>query len=560
MSLNGVIFLYKNLSFLSHIINPHFELSAQRATDLMNALEMFANNLYNDQVESITLGDQRISTYRVNLYPPDLETSLLPEDKYFTIISFAERDMGDRKISHYLDRFKKNFFKFYTPDDIIQWDGNILDFLPFKSVLNRILESEDELDDKFIAVQKEFLTISNQTAAHGEAASYFILNEMGLIEDSFSVKIDHPPHSEIVSRIKQDLEHTNNLIWDGIIPFLDRHQIAYIFVVKFQNEFIYSKERHIRLTHAVFCYYLKDKYQIFLPKLIPKFKAALQIPTSQLICCSNTNYNDILTRSKSLLEQMDLMASIFEETNINIKFTELLNLKKNDVLVSSLITNRSIAIIGDEYISQRLINQLIIFSPHRSLNIQFFPKEPLTTQDVDIVVISSKDKKDYKDFLIVNLEKMKVQSNLSCKFSAELIENLQKLDDPYITSLYIKRKINWLLSKATLIRNLSWEEGSLRNEINAIRSDLDECSERIILRLAEGRNPQLQNLCDFLSAHFPISKISLDEHFVKFNDHKILVSNRMKPEMKEAYFQKLIKMGTMILGPRMMKPFLPEKG
>jgi hypothetical protein len=97
---------------------------------------------------------------------------------------------------------------------------------------------------------------------------------------------------------------------------------------------------------------------------------------------------------------------------------------------------------------------------------------------------------------------------------------------------------------------------SLATEIKEIRADLEPDAEKIILKFAQGKSSRLQNLIDGLIGYVPAAKLMLDSNFIKFNDKKVVVSSNLTSQQGHEYFDRLKKMGLMLLGPRVMETFL----
>jgi len=166
--------------------------------------------------------------------------------------------------------------------------------------------------------------------------------------------------------------------------------------------------------------------------------------------------------------------------------------------------------------------------------------------------------KYYKDFVIVDLKKRNVKNGKSNKFCKEILNKIQKYKDPILISKIIKRDINYLLSKASLILNLSWGSKIEPNEIKNIRTDLSPDAEDLVLNLISGKGNRIQNLIDKLSSQIPVSKLILDENFVKFNDIKVIISSKLTKEQIETYQNKLIELAKLFIGERFVQEIVKQ--
>lgn len=557
MSVKGVMFIHNGVAFLNHIIDPTFEINTELTSGFLSAINSFASSVYGADVKSIDIGPHSIISAAVPLQRPGINK---PEQ--FSIVMFADKGTGEKKVQEYLTGFKEAFLNLFSPEDVLGWDGNVLKFIPFKKIINKILNIHDTSSE---ASTVEFYNRGSDT--DNEGIALILSTSVQKILDSWYTNIERPPIEGIMDRISADLSYNNtptsgpntSKIWEGIIPLLEQKQICYVIAKKYEVSSQLAKNINSQEpVYVIGCYFVGDKYQIFMGKLISQLHNRFSDIYAQLSGMGAGEWESISARLKEEMKEIKFVQKHLDEAKVDLKKFDPIELKDCDQALYALIVGKPIAIIGDNHQSvEACLKQALFFTPHRTMRIQEFPDTTLNADQVDVVVVTSKDKKHYgKDFVIMDLEKKQVKNGESNRFCEKLWKEVNVISDPYLVALFIKRKVNWLLSKATLIRDLSWLKEADIKAIKDIRADVEPDAEKIILKFAEGKNSSLQNLIDRLGEYFPPNKMLLDKNFVQFNEKKIIALSKITAAEMQGYIERLTKMGVMLLGPRVMDGLL----
>nr|MDO8118110.1 hypothetical protein [Candidatus Sigynarchaeota archaeon] len=228
------------------------------------------------------------------------------------------------------------------------------------------------------------------------------------------------------------------------------------------------------------------------------------------------------------------------------------DLKNADHLINALITNQPVVLTGtDPGKIQDCVNNLLFFTPHRTMQIINNPSDDKELGE-DVIIVNPEKMKSFKDLVLVEIDKNQVKNGVGNKYCEKIRKEVQGMKDPVLIASFLKQKINWLVSKANLLRNLSWGGIVDSRDIMAIRADLEPDAEKIVLHFASGKNATIQNLLDFLVNHVPINRLLLDLHFAKFGEKKVLVNANLSPAQVAEYKDRLMKIGNVLLGPKVM--------
>jgi hypothetical protein len=553
--LKAVMFVYNSVSFFSHIIEPNFEMADKELlNNFLTAIDAFAKDIYKSNLNSINLGNYTLMLSKV---PLQNETG-----ENFTIICFVDKDENQNKIREYIESFQHGFLRIFSPQDIIAWDGNILKFLSFKKIINRILNLPPghSLADINIEPEMQKRYQVNESVLFGVVDQYQEILDSYTYSKESELSISMP---DIIARISGNISIDTHR-WEGIIPFLDEHQIALILLVRTNDPRIVSHFLDSSPLFLVIAYTVPEEFQV-------DFSRSAGI-ISQLIQnnCLNVLNNKYLDSWPLIFEQIKIQLNnhLIESSPIRRVDTvdkdigtlsDFGKIKNADTLCFALITGTPVAIVGGSpNFARRIMHQCLFFTIHRSMSILEFPSDPVELGKADIVLITEKESKNYKNYIQVDLEKMQVKGGSPNKYCERILKDIMAIQESDLILLYLKRKINYLLSKATMLRNLSWDTKIDMKTITEIKAGLDPEAEMIVIKLAEGRNSILQNLVDFMSKNIPLKSLIVDDNFVKFNDEKVVVNTNLSREKNIEYMVKFSKMGKMLLGPRVMDAFMKK--
>lgn len=550
--MKAILMMFNGISFFNYIIDPTFEINFELVSGFMSAIDSFAHELYGSDIKAIDLGNNSILSLKVPLKKPDGKIDT------FTMIGFITKgDITSQKNAQtQLEIIRDSFLKIYTPADILNWDGNILVFLPFKKAINGILNIGNVVEKTPIEPEKD-----KKEATFKEGLSILIGTMKGQVLESFVSNLDQSSINDIITQITKNLAFTSDH-WEGIIPLLNRRQIVFIYAKKTKDARLLKRYNNEEDSFIAIAYFISDQYQMFFSKLIQiliqKMSQSLLILQNQYITEWDPVFNQIKEQLTNQLITSSPINKIMEDSKLDVNIVQFCELKDWDQLVSALVSGSPPVAISSPTAEKGkdFLDEMVIFTPHRSLRIMEYPEQILTRDQVDLVIIRPNEVKKYKDFVILDSEKKQIKNGTPNKFMENIRKEIIILKEMSIISQYIKRKINFLLSKANLIRDLSIKKNIQSKDIRAIRADLDPDAEKIVLKLAEGKNSALQNLVDFLIEHIPLKQLLLDKNFIQYSDRKIIINADITPDQIKEYHAKLLKMGTMFLGPRLMMDFV----
>ncbi len=528
----------------------------------LGAIDSFAKEISKSGIETLELGESRLLFMRV-----PLKTENEMETTNLKIISIVSKQEDNKKIGAILERIKDAFFEIYTPADITKWDGNVLRFSPFKRVLHKILEQDtQQKDEKLI---QELADLKSSGDMFQEGFSFVIMSPDASARNRINLGINEEHTNILLEKIKSDfLEHfrankgrPEDLTWEILVPLVKENKFVYVVVKPLVGLKVQGSDFTNQVLFALFCYFIDGQNQIYFPKIIPTFNAKVQAVYETLTSATFESFDKIFELIEGNFKNYSIFKGIsgdLEAPTRNLDRMLKGKAKDLDNLMHALIVGDPVAIIGQPEETKEYVNEIVVFCPHRLLRIQIHPDKILHKDAVDLVTIDPKMAKSYSDFVQYDVQKGSLKGGKDSKFCEHIWKKIQDLKDPALIQTYLKRQINWVLSKVSLIRNLGWGETIDPAEIKAIRGDMDKDAEEIVLELVQGRGTILQNIVDKMSVQVPPSKLVLDGNFILFNDKKVLVSSNLTTEQIQDYATKFAKIGGMLFGPRFMESILRE--
>ncbi len=562
MSLKAVIFINKSISFFSHVLDNTMQLDMNLVSGFLSAINSFSTSISGSSIDAMTFGN---SSLVMRNYP--LTDSPTPDEgSILTVAALFDKSETTSKVGDLIDNIKGLFFQVYTPQDVLDWDGNILTFLPFKNQLLTLIKGDKVEKQAGFALRVP--VVHDATRVPGTVEEYFAMT----VSDAAGNLIDHVcPGTDweqlkgLYESVTRDALQSPSEMYDCIIPRLDKRQVAFVHVVKNKDaraSTLFKTNGPLLFTGY---YLLGDQHQVYMTRIIPKIKQMFTECVGNILeeasnAGADQHWKDAVslkcsknTPMKALIDSFNAGAAI---TGQGETF-KLVELKNHEQLIYGLVTGLPVVISGGhpDWI-KRNVNIMLMFTPHRPMQII----EGAATDEVitspNIIVINPKNEKRFKNAIIVDLNKNQVKNGDRNKFCDRLWKEVRGLEDPVIIASKIKRNITWLVSKATLLRNLSWGQDIDLADIAAIRMDMEPDTEKLVTILASGRNTPLQNLLDFMSDQVPQQQLVIDKNFIVFGPRKILVNANLPPEQEREYLTRLVKFGNTILGPKVMNTLL----
>ncbi len=560
--MRGILFIYNDVSFFNEIMDKKFDFNIDLMSGFLGAIDSFAKEISKSGIETLELGESRLIFMRV---PLQAENAKNPSN--LKIISIAEKQEDNKKISALLERIKDAFFEIYSPADITQWDGNLIRFSPFKRVLHKILEQDtQQKDEKLI---QELAQIKASGDMFQEGFSFILmspdasaLNRVNLgINEEYTKVLYEKIKSDFLEHLRANKEKPEDLTWEILVPLVKENKFVYVVVKPLIGLKVEGSNLNSETLFALFCYFIDGQNQIYFPKIIPTFNSKVKTVYDSLKTETFASFDKVFELIESNFKNYSLFKGIagdLETPTQNLSRILTGKFKNFDHLMHALMVGQPVAIIGGSEESKEFANEILVFCPHRVLRIQNHPDKPISKDAVDLVTIDPKMTKAYGDFIQIDLQKGSVKGGKDCKFCEQVWKKILDLKDPPLINTYLKRQMNWILSKVSMVRSLAWGEAIDGAEIKAIRGDLDKGAEDLVLELVQGRGTILQNLVDKMSAQIPSSKLVLDGNFIQFNERKVLVSSNLTADQIQDYATRFVKIGGMLFGPRFMESIIRE--
>ncbi len=560
--MRGILFIYNDVSFFNEILDTKFDFNIDLMSGFLGAIDSFAKELSKSGIETLELGESRLIFMRV-----PLKTENPSETPHLKIISIVSKQEDNKKIGALLERIKDAFFEIYSPADVTQWDGNVLRFSPFKRVLHKILEQDtQQKDEKLI---QELAQLKSSGDMFQEGFSFIIMSPDASARNRINLGINEEHITVLLDKIKSDfLEHfrankgrPEDLTWEILVPLVKENKFVYVVVKPLVALKVQGSDFTNQVLFALFCYFIDGQNQIYFPKIIPTFNAKVQKVYETLTTETFASFDKIFELIEGNFKNYSIFKGVsgdLEAPTRNLDQILQGKFKDFDHLMYALMVGHPVAILGSPEATKEFVNEILVFCPHRLLRIQNHPDKILSKDAVDLVTIDPKMAKQYGDFIQLDIQKGSVKGGKDCKFCEQTWKKIQDLKDPALIQTYLKRQMNWILSKVSMIRNLAWGETIDPAEMKAIRGDLDKDAEELVLELVHGRGTILQNIVDKMSVQIPPQKLVLDGNFIQFNPKKILVSSNLTAEQIQDYATRFAKIGGMLFGPRFMETILRE--
>jgi len=559
--MRALMFLYNTLPFITQVIDEQFNLDFGLVSGFLSAIDTFASSVGSDKLEEITMGNNKIIYSKVQ-FEENKEVVL-------TLIAFTLKTENQKDVQQTLNLIKRTFFETYTLPDIIGWDGNILKFIPFKNTISEILLNGPNYVKKVEAKTAVPVSVNTQVIGNDSVSA-------GIVSYDLTSKIlcpqllNEPGLETIFDMIRGDLTYafrtTNNpnpnlASWNVLIPLVESGRILYIYVSKIAQGEVKCLTDCENPHLMLFTFFIPNQYLLYTSKLTSKFKLKVKQIIDKVYEKLYPTQEELLQFLEENLKDSNIIKETLEESKTiskeEISSFRSFNWKNIDQFIYAIIVRLPIAIIADENQMKEISEFIFLFSPHRFLVIKPFPTDAAETNNADVVFIRDNMASKYSSFVTVNFHKQNVKNSKSNKYCRILMDKLMKIEDP--TKLYdtVKKEINWLISKVQLLSEICWKSTKINlSELRLLRSDLSEDAETIVLKLLEGSGTRLQNLVDLLILNIPAQKLLLDENFVKFSDGKIIVSSKLNDQQIQGYYDRLLKIGQMFLGDRILKSML----
>ncbi len=563
MSLKAVIFINKSISFFSHVFDNSMQLDMNLVSGFLTAINSFSTSISGSSIDAMTFGSSSLVMRNYQL----IDTPTPDENTNLTVVALSDKTDTPAKIAERIEEIKELFFQIYTPADVLDWDGNILTFVPFKTQLIDLVkggQGEKQFGIALAVPVVQHITHEARTTVE-EYLAMTVSDTSGNLLAQVCPEIEWKQLEGLYVAATSDAIQSSSGTFDCIIPRLDKRQVAFVHVLKNNDPralALFKTNGPILFTGY---YLLGDQHQVYLTRIIPKIKEMFATCVVSILedvssAGNEPQWKEAIslkckrnTPMKALVESFSAGAEI---TGQGEKF-QFIELKNHEQLIFGLVTGSPIVINGGhpDWV-KRNVNLMLMFTPHRPMQIIEGPGADELITSPNVIVYNPKNEKRFKNAIIVDLNKNQVKNGDRNKFCDRLWKEVKDLEDPVIVSSKIKRNITWLVSKATLLRNLSWGQDIGQADIAAIRMDMEPDTEKLVTILASGQNTLLQNLLDFMSDLVPQQQLVIDKNFVIFGPKKILVNAHLPVEQEREYMGRLVKFGNTILGPKVMNAAL----
>ncbi len=578
--MKGFLFLSNGLPIFSYIIDITLKINIDMISGFLSAIDQFAQGVYNSGFDSIVFGTTKLIYKRVPISHNNESSVLL-------IVGFAAKDATEKETNDIMTSITDSFFKLYSAENILRWNGNLLEFAPFRKIIDKTIKGEDvsNLISENLALLKDDIQREKEI---------FMYSISGLKSNLLGYYLDQKPgvdveqiktlNNEILRDLNLEMKNANGSVREVIFPLPSSTYLAYTTSFAFKSD-ILSNQPDDSLYCAI-VYFMKNKYLEFLPKVTSEIKSNVSELKNLINSCPKCSIETIegilkkiddhlksiepLKKVSAEIQKLDTIKPLFEK-----------NIKNLDHLIYSIIIGHPVAIIGEKHQAKTLLQDLLPFTFHRDVKISEYPEKPLDKKAIDIVLVDPQQAKHYKDCVQIYCEKYQVKNGESNKYVQKLLKELEDLKDPELMAIALRKNLNWLSSKASMIRelrmaialrkNLNWlsskasmiRELSRKQEVNpqdleVIKTGLDESSEKIIVSLSAGKNSKLQNLVDKLILTIPANKLIVNKRFVQFSQKKIIAPSGLTEQEHQEYMDAIIKTATMFVGKQYVETLMHE--
>nr|MDO8110223.1 hypothetical protein [Candidatus Sigynarchaeota archaeon] len=558
MALKAILFIHKSITFLSHVFDPSFTVDLNLVSGFLSAIDAFSTSIAGSSVETMNFSNS--SMIMRNIPIPTTEDTASKELVCFTIACLFDKADTPAKMVEKIDLIKDEFLSVYSPEDVAGWDGNVLTFIPFKAHLAQVLGLEPMTKGD---EEASHLQIARQVAAFEEAFALGISQADGTLIETIAPSLDTQDVGNFCRKVTQDMIHGTSDTYDCIVPRLDKRQLAFVHVMRIKDPAIVARFKATGAILVTGCYFIGDQHQVYITRVIPRIKKLFSECFASFIQpgapITDDQWKDGLVSKctitkpmKALLDSIKTEPVMFQDA-ADFKLVEL---KNQEQLIHALVAGDPVLVTGGhpDWV-RRIVNIMLMFTPHRPMQIIENDSSDIDAAGSNAIVINPKNEKKFKNSVVVDLNKNQVKNGDKNKYTERLWKEVKSMTDPVLIASHVKRRVNWLMSKAALLRHLSWGKGIDPSEIAAIRMDLEPDTEKLVLKLAAGQNATIQNLVDFLSEHVPVNQLLIDQNFILFGAKKILVNGNLSPEQAKEYFDRLVKFGNMLLGPKVMNTY-----
>ncbi len=523
----------------------------------LSAIDQFAQGVYNSGFDSIVFGSTKLIYKRVPI-------SYNNESSVLLIVGFAAKDANEKETNEIMASVSDSFFKLYTAENIMKWNGNLLEFSPFKKIIDKTIKGEDvsNLISENLALLKDDIQREKEI---------FVYSVSGLKSNLLGFYLDHKPgidvehikslNNEILQDLSLEMKNANGSVREVIFPLPSSSYLAYTTSFAFTSNILSNKP-----DDSLYCaivYFMKNKYLEFLPKVSSEIKsnvAELRKLINSCPACSIETIEGILKKIDDQLKEIEplkkVSAQVQQLETIKPLFEK--NIKNLDHLIYAIIIGQPVAIIGDKNQAKSLLQDLLPFTFHRDVKISEFPEKAMERKSIDIVLVDPQQAKQYKDCVQIYCDKYQVKNGESNKYVQNLLKELEGLKDAELMAIALRKNLNWLSSKASMIRELSRKADINLQDLEVIKTGLDESSEKIVVALSAGKNSKLQNLVDKLIMTIPASKLMVNKRFVQFSQRKIIAPSGLSEKEHQEYMDAIIKTATMFVGKQYVDLLLHE--
>ncbi len=517
----------------------------------LSAIDSFASKIADKGIDSISFGKNKIFYRNVPLN----------QNSVMTVICVSDVKDDEKRVSETLNVILKKFFEIYQVEDLLKWDGNVLKFMPFQKVVERLTTSLTKNLSLESAKPSQPAEAVHLSLENFERSVFAITDEQ--LKAVYLEEIPSVRHwirnylQKLYSEIQFHVKKNSNSIFQTIIPDFEKGLLISVFAKQFPFNSELIKTGFVFLFNIV-----SYKNQILLTRCGDQSKENILRVYKNFVEVNPKTEQEAKEFVKNINETINIIGGCSISGKLLKSQTELtlLHFKNFEDILAPAITGTPIAIMGDNTEAVSLVGQLSIMCPNRI---------PRISENVDlgsieqgsIAIFPLTEEKRLKGvgIPIINLKTKAIQDGVKNKYCSRLANKFKELRDSELIFQYSNKELNNLISKVNMVIDVIWLEGENKlnkNTIAQIRSDLIEDQEILILALVRENCTKLQKLVDLFCDKLPLQNLILDNNFAKFGEKRVLVYARLSEQEIEAYFNRIIDTAKMFLGDRAVNQIL----
>jgi hypothetical protein len=146
------------------------------------------------------------------------------------LLSTVDWIMREKETNDIMSKITDSFFKLYTAENILKWNGNLLEFAPFKKIIDKTIKGEDvsNLISENLALLKDDIQREKEIFVYSVSG---LKNQiLGLyLEQKSGVDTEYVKtlNEEIIKDLRVEMRNANGSVREMIFPLPNSSYLAY---------------------------------------------------------------------------------------------------------------------------------------------------------------------------------------------------------------------------------------------------------------------------------------------------------------------------------------------